>query len=45
VEWFVRAVFPVATLLAVQISSLRYQSITITRVQQVYIALDLTLLA
>ena len=40
----VLAGFPVATLLAIQISSLRYQSDVITKAQQVSIALDLALL-
>jgi hypothetical protein len=44
VAWLVLAGFPVLTLIAVQISSLRYQSITVTRTQQVCIVLDLMLL-
>ena len=37
--------FPVATLLAIQISSLRYQRVPITVIQQVSLTLDLALLA
>jgi uncharacterized protein YjbI with pentapeptide repeats len=45
VAWLVLAGFPVATLIGVQISSLRYQSNAVTRAQQVCIAFDLLLLA
>jgi hypothetical protein len=45
VAWLVLAGFPVATLIAVQISSLRYQSEKVNLTQQVCIALDLILLA
>jgi uncharacterized protein YjbI with pentapeptide repeats len=44
VALLVLAGFPVATLLAIQISSLRYQSDAITTTQQVSIAFDLALL-
>lgn len=44
VAWLVLAGFPVAILIAVQISSLRYQSSIVTRTQQVCIGLDLILL-
>jgi hypothetical protein len=45
VAWLVLAGFPIATLVAVQISSLRYQSNTVNRTQQVCLPLDLILLA
>jgi uncharacterized protein YjbI with pentapeptide repeats len=44
VAWLVLAGFPVATLLAIQISALRYQSDAINTIQQVSIAFDLALL-
>jgi Pentapeptide repeats (8 copies) len=44
VAWLVLAGFPIATLIVVQISSLRYQSDTVTGTQQACIALDLMLL-
>jgi uncharacterized protein YjbI with pentapeptide repeats len=44
VAWLLLAGFPVATLLAVQISSLRYQSYAVTGSQQVCIAVDIMLL-
>lgn len=45
VGWLVIAGLPIATLVVVQISSLRYQSDIVTRSQQVCIAIDLLLLA
>jgi hypothetical protein len=45
VGWLVLAGFPIATLVLVQISSLRYQSAIVTRTQHVCIAIDLLLLA
>jgi uncharacterized protein YjbI with pentapeptide repeats len=45
VIWIVLAAFPVATLIIVQISSLREQSMPVTRTQQACLALDLLLLA
>jgi hypothetical protein len=44
VEWLVLAGFPVATLLIVQVSSLRYQSDMIVWTQRICITLDLVLL-
>jgi hypothetical protein len=44
VAWAVLAGLPVATLVLVQMSSLRYQSDTVTRTQQLWLALDLALL-
>lgn len=44
VEWLVLAGFPVATLLIVQVSSLRYQSDMIILTQRICITLDLVLL-
>jgi hypothetical protein len=44
VAWAVLAGSPVATLVLVQMSSLRYQSDTVTRTQQLWLALELVLL-
>jgi uncharacterized protein YjbI with pentapeptide repeats len=44
VEWLVLAGFPVATLLIVQVSSLRYQSDIVIWTQRICITLDLVLL-
>ena len=45
IAWLLLAGFPVGTLIAVQVSSLRYQSNAVIRTQQVCIGLDLLLLA
>ena len=44
IAWLLLAGFPVGTLIAVQVSSLRYQSNTVIRTQQVCIGLDLIVL-
>jgi hypothetical protein len=44
VAWAVLAGFPVATLIIVQMSSLRYQSDAVTVFQKIWLALDLALL-
>ena len=44
VTWLVLAGLPIFTLIVIQISSLRYQSIKVLRTQEVCIALDLVLL-
>jgi len=42
--WLVLAWFPIATLIAVQISSLRFQSTTATTTQQICVAFDLLII-